>query len=159
MLNTFCNCSSLKYLDISNFDTSRLYYYQSIFTNCDKIEYMNLLNYKGRDIFNSFPNYNFTICINDYSKIKTQNSEENSLIKNNVENKCIETKTDEIIVNLTTIVEITIPASSQIIIAPNYTNYTLPDAEIYLLGFDKFKHDAKNKIGHLIFMLLKLNQN
>ena len=166
MQYTFNNCSSLKSLDISNFDTSKLDLYESVFSNCDKIEYINLLNYKGKDIFDSFPKYNFKICINDYSKIETKNSEENSLKKNKIENKCIETEITELTekteissdsIITTDEISTSIVETSPISVKPSENaTESLPDVTIYLLGFDKFNHDTKIKKGTFNYYVLNI---
>jgi len=66
----FKNCYSLESLDLSNFDTTNVEYMDNIFTNCSSLQYINLFNYIGKDIFTEISNNNnLAICINDFEQI------------------------------------------------------------------------------------------
>ena len=69
-MNAMFGYSSLKSLDLSNFNTSKLDSMDDIFSYSSSIEYINLLNYYGKDIFDSIEiNENLIVYMKNYSQI------------------------------------------------------------------------------------------
>jgi surface protein len=52
MINLFTNCSELVYLDISNFNIENVILLSETFNNCNNLQYINISNYTGNNNLN-----------------------------------------------------------------------------------------------------------
>ena len=64
MENMFLNCESLISLNLSNFDTSSVIIMQSMFGNCNQLIYLDLSNFNISNVNNTFQMFSFCISLN-----------------------------------------------------------------------------------------------
>ena len=134
----FYECTSLESLDISNFYTLLLDKNASLFSNNVKLQYINLLNYIGIDIFINLYNFkNLIVCFTDFMKI---NNGDNTFKKYNITIRCENTTIDTINTSSPEKINETI-IPTNIIISPNATDILSP----FILGFDKYVHSSTFK--------------
>ena len=183
MSSMFYGCTSLAYLDISNFNTNeKEFYADNIFDKCDSLTFIGLLNYKGKDIFESIANKSdLNICIKDYNQIYNEN---NTLSSNNVVIDCDSWNTNPrtIINTLNTIprtiintwstnprtiistvpnikIKTSIPISTITETTTSKTTIIIPKikkASVINLGFSNFKYNKSNKIAFFKIYLVTI---
>ena len=74
MNHLFFECSSLEYLDLSNFDTSKVSQMRFMFYNCSSLKELNLSNFKIKNV-NDMKGI-FSMCSHELiSHIKTNYKE------------------------------------------------------------------------------------
>ena len=74
MGNLFCGCSSLKELNISNFNTNNVIDMRYIFCGCSSLKHLNLPNFNTNNVFNAISmDCMFYGCSDEFrKKIKSQ---------------------------------------------------------------------------------------